>query len=197
MGVLWREELTPVSGDHRGLMKVLTCNNTTGHPGTATPKRLGRIRVIISSTVNHKCPAFEIAQLQPWRNIGLGVFSLLANVQPWQVTKMPGFIERAFVLPGIFWVVVSTAGPSRRCFSVFFYRAAVRVFMKVKAVNSGRETSEIRLNEYALIVSGECNRAYEIPAAFHAGFKHFHLKLWLCECLGSRQNQSSGRCDKG
>lgn len=23
-------------------------------------------------------------------------------------------------------------------------------------------------------------------AAFHAGFKHFYLKLWLCECLGSR-----------
>ena len=41
MGVLWREELTPVSGDHRGLMKALTRNNTAGHSGTATPKRLG------------------------------------------------------------------------------------------------------------------------------------------------------------
>jgi hypothetical protein len=88
--------------------------------------------------VNHQGPAFKIAQLQPRRNIGLGVFSLLANVQPRQVAKMSGFIERAFVLPGIFWVVVSTGGPCRRCFSVFFYWAAVRIFMKVKAVNSGR-----------------------------------------------------------
>ncbi len=55
--------------------------------------------------------------------------------------------------------------------------------MKVKAVNSGRKTCEIRLNKYALIVSGECNRADEIPAAFHAGFKHFHLKRWLCHYL--------------
>ncbi len=112
--------MTPVSGDHRGLMKVLTRNNTTGHSGTATPKRLGRIRVIVSPTVNHQGPGFKVAQLQPRRNIGLGIVTLLANVQPWQVTKMPGFIERAFVLPGVFWIVMSTGGPCRRCFSVFF-----------------------------------------------------------------------------
>src|SRR5690554_6888415 len=153
--MLWREELTPVSGDHRGLMYVLTRNNTTSHSGTATPKRLGRIRVIISSTVNHQCPAFEIAQLQPWRNVGLGVFSLLAHMQSRQVAKMPRFIERAFMLPGVFWVVMPTSGPCRRCFSVFFYRAAVRVFVKVKTVNSRREPTQIRLNQYALIVSGE------------------------------------------
>jgi hypothetical protein len=34
-GALWREELTPVSGNDRGVVKVLTANNTTGYTNTA------------------------------------------------------------------------------------------------------------------------------------------------------------------
>lgn len=120
-------------------------DDPAGEPSAATAKRLGFIRVVISSHVNHQgSPLDFIQRPEPRGRHALSHVTLCVGFEQRQVTKMP-LTFRSHVVLGMRRIVMPAGRLRRDSFSILFSRCAAAFLMHMKAVLTSRKASQIGL----------------------------------------------------